>query len=114
MSNASARAAIDTCISPGNDASHMSVATGWLVMPASVTGDTKRCADAVMIGRTVAPDLMQRRATSTALYAAMLPVMARAIVLPSRVLIGPNSRLVAPVELQGTKPTLANFALISL
>src|SRR5204863_9856593 len=65
-----------------NDGSHMSVATGSPQIPASVMGPTKRCADAVITGMTRAPALMHARATSTALYAAMLPVTARATVHP--------------------------------
>src|SRR4051794_32890112 len=65
----------------------MSVATGWPVIPARVTATTKRCPDVVIIGSTVAPALRQSRATSTALYAAMLPVTASAMVRPSSALM---------------------------
>ena len=62
----------------------MSVVTASPVMPASVTGPTKRAADALRTAWTVAPALRRRRATSTALYAAMLPVTQSAIVRPRK------------------------------
>src|SRR5260221_12902988 len=65
----------------------MSVATLSPVIPLSVSGPTKCDADFVITGTTRAPALMQRRATSTLLYAAMLPVTASATVRPSRGLL---------------------------
>jgi len=45
----------------------MVVATASPQMPASVTGPTKRAADAVITGKTFAPALRSSRASSTAL-----------------------------------------------
>src|SRR5690348_6101561 len=52
-------------------------------MPANVAGPTNFSADFVITGMTFTPALIKRRATSTALYAAMLPVTQRAIDLPA-------------------------------
>ena len=79
------RSAIATCISPENAGSHMSLATGSPQMPDSVTGPTNRAAlRRHHRQRRCAPAFTRRRATSTLLYAAMLPVTASAIVRPAR------------------------------
>ena len=57
----------------------MSLATASPQMPESVTGPTNRAALAVITGITRAPAFTRSRATSTLLYAAMLPVTASAI-----------------------------------
>jgi hypothetical protein len=62
----------------------MSMAAASPQIPESVTGPTNFAADAVITGTTRAPALMHKRATSTLLYAAMLPLTASAMVFPSR------------------------------
>ena len=84
MATRSARSAMRTWSSPGAAGSHMSIATGSPVMPASVTGPRNRAADAVITGSTLAPALTSKRATAAALYAAMLPVTHSATVRPAR------------------------------
>ncbi len=60
MATRSACSAIVTCISPANEGSHMSVATASPQMPASVTGPTKRDAEAVITGSDARPGLHEQ------------------------------------------------------
>src|SRR6056297_3455543 len=67
----------------GSSLSHNEVRTGSLANALSVVSPMNRCAARVMIGITWAPASTRRRATSTALYAAMPPLTPRTMRLPA-------------------------------
>src|SRR5512132_1794098 len=81
--SASARCGMTILAGGESDGGNRSVKTGWPVRASKVRGPTNRCAVWVITTCSVAPSLIRRRARGAALYAAMLPVTPRTMVLPS-------------------------------
>ncbi len=95
MTSTSAQLASRMCVSPPADSDHRSLKTGRFVRFSRLNGVMKRAAAGDMTARTSAPRSINRRATSTALKAAMPPPMPRRTLLPARISsVAPYMRVV--------------------